>query len=777
MSPGLLLATLLSLPIAAPPVLVLEPAGGELLQGLTLQSPHGVWVLAGLKLDFDGAPSVAQAIPELHWLEPGRAVRAVQRYVAPDGRAYRVYASAELKADHLSVTVRGARSLHWEATWKHVGGPITRVFWGKGIVLDHPTAPYESAYPTWGHDTYMRGTGLEADDGALYYLVDGVPIRFHTDPPAGTVTFKSSLGTTTHDLWFGPRPFPRMLLGLRSRVALPGPPREPARKLWGKQILETGASTEQLWKDIAAPMFERGLTDVVFIQFGWSRGDTPAYWPPKPGSEPERMRAFSSFCRENGALYAPYDSQLDFETHAQGYAPGRLLRDLKGAPVVGWEDRPTSKVWHVAGPLEARKETQRVQAILKREAGHACVFEDVVAGRFFDALLGADGRRYTGLDLFREYGRILDTARDTAGNDNGRVDAGDPPLISETAWEWQIPHCDTSQAYYFPHFFGGQTAKHGWFPHLSLLYHRDYADFGMGWYQMYAGKEQASVVGDERWRNEAWVLDDYVSAQILMGNAGYLWPDVYAPTSQRMAYMGRLYYRMHAFNRMVAGQAMTALDLDGDDVHRFRIRYANGATVLVNRGNSPWKAGGHTLGPWGYAYSGPGATGYHSVPRGRTEPVDFVQAPEEVYADGRGTPYDFGGIVTDGPVAVWRKSRDEVRVVPLGPVSRLEVDLSRLGFGSGMKPARGHAWRADEGRWMCVTPLDASMEPEVFRVAAGATSAVPYDAMAGTLVQVREERREDLGLTGIEPQASDHDALALARAEAKPPTLCRGRRE
>jgi hypothetical protein len=712
--PGLLLVATLGLPVAAPPSLSVAPDGGDLLEGLALRSHYGTWVLAGLTVDFDGQPATAQGPAEVRWLAPERAVRAAQGFVTPDGQAHQVVATAELADGHLTVSVEGGRSVHWEARWKHLAGPITRAFWGKGIVLDHPTAPYRVAYPTWGHDTYMRGTGLETSDGALYYLVNGVALEFRTDPLEGTVTFRSSLGTKAHELWFGPRPLPAMLLGLRARVALPGPRRDTARKLWGKQILQTGASTTQLWKDIAAPMFERGLRDVVFIQFGWSEGDTPAYWPPKPGSEPETMRAFSSFCQENGALYAPYNSQLDFEVHTAGYDTGRLLRDGEGKPIVGWEDQPTGKVWHIADPREARRETERVQAILRREVGHACVFEDVAAGRFLDAAVGPDGRRYGGLQLFREYGRILDVARDTAGNGDGRLDSGDPPLISETAWEWQIPHCDTSQAYYFPHFFGGQTAKHGWFPHLSLLYHRDYADFGMGWYQMYAGKEKPSVLGDERWLNEAYVLDDYVSAQILMGNAGYLWPDVYAPLSQRMAYMGRLYYRMHAFNRMVAGQAMTSVEFVGDDIHRYRIGYENGATVLVNRGETQWSVGGQTLGPWGYAYSGPGALGYHAVPDGRAEAVDYVQAPNEVYADGRGTAHDFGGIVTDGPVAVWRRSAGEVRVVPLGPVTRLEVDFARLGFGR-VAPARADGWRREGRTWACTVPLDAATEPLVLR--------------------------------------------------------------
>ncbi len=717
---GLLLATLLSLPVAvhsASTNITLVPSSANLLQGLTLRTPHGVWTLTELKLDIDGIPASAQALPAVSWTKPGNALRASQQFSTPDGRTYKIEASAVLLSDHLQIKVTGDKSLHWEAAWKHVGGPITRVFWGKGIVLDKPTEPYEVAYPTWGHDTYMRGSGVETSDGALYYLIKGVPIRFYTDPLAGIITFKSSLGTTTHELWFGPRPFPKMLIGLRSRVALQGPLRKPASKIWGKQILQTGASVEQIWKDMAAPMFERGINDVVFIQFGWSAGETPAYWPPKQGSEPDKMRAFNSFCKKNGAMYSPYDSQLDFEVHAAGYSKNNMMLDLNGNPIVGWEDKPTGKVWHIATPVEARRETERVQKILKREVGLSCVYEDVVASRFLDGVKTPEGRRYNGLELLHEYGDILDAARDTAGNGNGRVDAEDPPLISETAWEWQIPHCDSSQAYYFPHFFGNQTVKHGWFPHLSLLYHRDYADFGMGWYQMYAGKDQPSVPKDEKWANEAYVLDDYVSAQILMGNAGYLWPDVYAPTSQRMAYMGRLYYRMHSFNKMVAGQAMSSVDFDRNDISRFRIRYANGTSVFVNRGSTPWKVAGRTLGQWGYAFSGKGVVGYHSISGKRLEPVDFIRAQNEVFADGRGSAYEFGGILTDGPVGIWRKSRTEIRVIPLGPVNRLEVDFSKLGFSSETKPANSAKWHKIGKRWVCNVPLDASMEPELFAVA------------------------------------------------------------
>ncbi len=572
---------------------------GSLLAGLTLRTETGDWVLESLKVTFRGHE-------EELLMGEGRIItpleggfEAAESFIIDGENRYQVWATALLEANCLRLEVTGDEVIGWEAGWRAEGTPITRLFLSKGFVMDKPTLPYELRYPVMGHATYMRGHGLETEKGALYCLVDGVATRFWCDGPKGQFALAASCGTEVMRFYWGAKPFARLLIGLRDEVALKLPDYMPNPVLKGRQYAFSGATSGQMAKEMAKPFFQRGITDLAFVQFGWMGNEAPNYWPPRKGDEPEQMRAFNDICFAAGALYCPYDNQTEFGTDAPGYDPKAVMYDAKGDPIIAWTDKAAGKEWHAVFPWVGEEASRQVHELLNQYVDPQGLFIDVVATRFFDRVWDWEGKEYNGRELFDGYAHYLDTAKDIEGNGNGLPDRADPPIVSEDAWEWQLPHVDTSQAYFFPYFFHGNPAPHDWFPHLSLLYHRQYADFGMGWYAMYAGDDSLQFHNTEDWTNEEVLFDDYISAQILMGEAGFLWPDVFSPVRQRVAYIGRLYYRMHAFNEQVFGKAFTGFEYEGDSLFRTKATYDDGTRVWVNRGEGLWNVEGRLIAPVG----------------------------------------------------------------------------------------------------------------------------------------------------------------------------------
>ncbi|MCD6352210.1 MAG: hypothetical protein J7M26_08825, partial [Armatimonadetes bacterium] len=121
---------------------------------------------------------------------------------------------------------------------------------------------------------------------------------------------------------------------------------------------------------------------------------------------------------------------------------------------------------------------------------------------------------------------------------------------------------------------------------------------------------------------------------------------------------------------LVAFEEMTDYRYLTPDRTVHQSRFANGLTVTVNFGSTPYTAAAegrkYTLPQFGFLVSGGGALAYRATRDGRT--VTFVRTPVTVYCDGGGREYDFGLVRTAGLLlhgnAAGRADQTEVVLSP-----------------------------------------------------------------------------------------------------------------
>lgn len=137
--------------------------------------------------------------------------------------------------------------------------------------------------------------------------------------------------------------------------------------------------------------------------------------------------------------------------------------------------------------------------------------------------------------------------------------------------------------------------------------------------------------------------DDYMATEVLCGRPAM----VSVPFSRDVV---RKYWLLHDAMGALALRRIDGFEFADGNLHRQRVRWDNGAVVVVNRGAQDWEAEGRTLAQYGFYARVPMSAGAveTAVEKRNGHVVEWARAPFLLYVNGRGAAADFGGVETAG---------------------------------------------------------------------------------------------------------------------------------
>jgi hypothetical protein len=210
-----------------------------------------------------------------------------------------------------------------------------------------------------------------------------------------------------------------------------------------------------------------------------------------------------------------------------------------------------------------------------------------------------------------------------------------------------------------------------YFPLFDLAFHDKVVLQGAGYHMRYKSPNQVpftpELFGVER-------MDDYRSTSVLFGHAYlYLWAGPSYVTDLRKVL--KEYYLSVPFHKNIGSVPMTDVENGDGSLHRYKVTYANGTTVYVNRAKDDWVVGDWTLPQYGTLVQGDDF--FQGTFNLDGEIADVVRTPDLVFVDMRGRERTYSGICTDGAVVI-RRTDDEIVIHPLYGVTQVSIELRAL---------------------------------------------------------------------------------------------------
>jgi hypothetical protein len=479
----------------------------------------------------------------------------------------------------------------------------------------------------------------------------------------------------------------RQLLQSYRKVAHPAwnEPPEPMQKqrlaaLAGRMLIDDWSSLPYAQ---VPELLERlrflGCEELVVIRHNWQRHGydvkLPDTWPPASefGATAD-MAELSRYCRAGGMLFGLHENFFDLypdapsiENWAKAYQPTEYRPGKAAQPIKAWLNQETHQ-------QAVRQTPGSALRAMQRNLEMASVIQPNTF--FFDVTSYVDPEPcQTEAGLYIGPEQVLQAARDLYRQAADKVHG---PALGEGCTEKFLGSVDGANCDLWDvNRWGNQVAPADWdfFPLMDWLAHDRVVFHGVGYPGRYDVPNQADLTEVQYDRP---FLDDYNSTNVLFGHDPlyFLMSRGFSADPLKMA---RAYWLAVPLHEVIGLQPIEDVALVDGDLHRMHVRYANGAQVWVNRGQSPWQVEGQTLGRFGYLVRAGGIEQQLTLEAG--QPFEVLRASDLLYVDFRGTRRNFDGIEADGAVLI-RYLSGSIEVVPLdGNRQALRVDLEKLGVG------------------------------------------------------------------------------------------------
>lgn len=461
----------------------------------------------------------------------------------------------------------------------------SRVYYGHGYCIVEPQTFRAAA---GGHNLATSHVGFDFERGlSLLVASDTPPDYLHVDPerrlyqlhthPDATLTFVP--GTRgAFDCAIRYRP-------LYDKHAAPGVAHKAGRfvfDLWGGRYADNAAKL--------ARCFDYGLTHSLAIIHTWQRWGydyrLPDIFPPLPslGTLAE-LQALGELCRARGALWGVHDNYIDFYPDADGFSYENITFTEDGNPRRAWLNESREAQSYQFRPDRFQPFLERnLQAIvpaLRPTTSFVDVFASMPTFDFRDR----QGNLHSKRETQRAWGDAFATIRNALGHA--------APTVSEAGGDYLIGWLDGADAQFLqispkPAPFHNAIVCRDWerVPWFDAVNHTRFSLHGVGYSDRYQGGRSREEHGIES--------DDYLSAELLTAHA--LMIDAAAMGRGAV----RKYWLAQDFIESVARDEIRRVEFDGGDIHRVIVTWNSGARVCVNRGETDWTIGGHTLPRYGY---------------------------------------------------------------------------------------------------------------------------------------------------------------------------------
>lgn len=394
--------------------------------------------------------------------------------------------------------------------------------------------------------------------------------------------------------------------------------------LWGGRYADSMRKLQQA--------FRYGLTDAMVVWHNWQRWGydyrLPNIHPPNPrwGTLKE-MQSLVNACREAGVIFAPHDNYIDFYPDADGFSYEETIAfNHQGEPVKAWLNEGR----------DARSYRYRADAVdpfLKSNV--AWIHEHLdPTGYFIDVWSSIRPYSYwTSMGEFvpatytrDKWAELFNWIRNTLGDH--------APQISESGHDALIGSLDGAQT---NHLRVGEPepGERGWCvwnwecadaertPWFDAAHHDRFVLHGAGY-----GSRYAAGLDD---RLHGMYSDDYICTEVLTGHPAM----VSRPFGRDVV---RKYWLTAELMRALALRRIETVSYVDDDLQRQYVQWSGGGQVWVNRGETDWETGTHTLPPYGFFARVPRTSGGYveaGIVRRQGIMVEFSRSDSHVYVNGR----------------------------------------------------------------------------------------------------------------------------------------------
>jgi len=470
------------------------------------------------------------------------------------------------------------------------------------------------------------------------------------------------------------------------------------RQAEGKQVVWTVTSPETFTKDHQRCRRIRsyGLDKIMqhSHEVTW-RDDTDSYTmrlhaAPQKGGD-KMLQWYIKAQNDLGWLQGVYTNYCDFAPVNSNWNPDFVQR---------WPDGEWRRAWYRTYALKPAKAVEMDEyhaPRIKEKFGVKMSYTDVHTDNpppweycDFDARVPGAG---TFAATFYAYGQLLLNDQRIYG-----------PSQSESTFQWL--------------FAGLQSGGYGWvYTDINLLTHPvDVAfrihklnplecDYGMGATNYYLSRL------DPEWRTSPRrrdYVDLFLATTIAYGNMGWLVADWGLDDPFGVEVLARSYYMMQQLQQQYAFERPKVIEYAARDgrflspsrahatgdlaASRLHVEYENGTHVYVNRGTSgEWTVKDHqgravSLPVNGWLAFNPKDKIYEYSASMGGRRIDFVNAPEYEFLDGRGQWTEQGSLGVTGSAALRRKSRGALEVTDIYGNNRLAFRTGRAGVLRAFDP-------------------------------------------------------------------------------------------
>lgn len=498
-----------------------------------------------------------------------------------------------------------------------------RIYAGQGNVIEEPEAFHLDADGQYLSTSYI---GLDFANGvSLVQAVDGSPDELDVQPKSRLYTFRTPNNQVltlipSADVWQAAQTWG----ALNEVQASAGVAKAAGRftfDLWGRYGSYRDG-TAQL-----ARAFRYGLTDSFVVWHNWQRWGydyrLPDIFPPNPrGGSLEDFKNLAQLCRDHGVLFAPHDNYIDSYPDAEGFTYDAISFEAHGTPQKAWFNTATQAQSYRFRPDRVVPFVERNLRLIRDGFAPTGYFIDVWSSLSPHDFWDSDGRYHPRSETTKIWGDAFAWIRDYLGNNAPQIsEAGHDQLIGKLdGAQSQMLRVDSStKRGYFLHIRAADSERIPW---MDAVYHDRFVMQGAGYPERYFD----GVDG----RTHSAYSDDYMSSEVLTGHA----PMVPAIFNRDVV---RKYWLLHDVMRALSLRRFESHEFVGGNLHRQKVRWANGAEVYVNRGSEDWTVAGHVLPQYGFYARAPfeGGVAEAAVERRDGAVVEWSSSPSMYYLNSR----------------------------------------------------------------------------------------------------------------------------------------------
>ena len=498
-----------------------------------------------------------------------------------------------------------------------------RVFFGHGYCV---VEPEKFQVRGGGHSLSTSHVGFEFDNGlALLLACDNPPDFLEVDPASRVYTLHTHMNavltvlpskTGAFDAAIRYRPF-------YDKLPSPGVQRKAGRfvfDIWGGSYREAVETMQQA--------IDHGLTDSLLLMHVWQRWGydyrLPDIYPPNPqfGTLAD-LQELSALCARHDIPWGLHDNYIDLYPDAGGFSYEHVAFDENGRPRKAWINESRDAQSYKWLPDRFMPFLKRNLEWIKADLAPTAYFIDVFTSANCDDNWDRQGNFHSFLETRKWRGESFSWIRDFLGNN--------APTVSEAGSDQLIGWLDGADCQHLtlssePKRFYLHLASQDWerVPWFDLVNHTRFSQHGAGYSNRYQG--------DRSRRNHGIESDDYLSDEIMLGHA------LMMDHAGRRHGAVRKYWLAQAFIRSIAGDEIAGVRFEDGDIHRIRVDWESGATVLVNRSDRDWEVEGRILPPFGFVARNGDIES--AVERIGGAIVERSAAPDCLYFNGRGFDSD-----------------------------------------------------------------------------------------------------------------------------------------